>query len=248
MFSAALDSIKRPAEAGVESERKRSKETSGAAGSNAASSKPPVTVASDKVPELVTALAEWSLVLGRKVGVLASVVTLVCLFSKELGKPLIQLYRETTTRYDATLKAMSPVEREGSFSVLLYLWLAFIEAPPLKDAPEVVEHKKQLEKEVTEWRSSLKEADRQDEKSTLMLMLGQHVKTFRLSTCHLASQMRWEVIAVGHAAPVAQLFMKHLCVECKGVMKPGSAPKGRLERKIETMIGRGKGRGKGSGK
>eukprot|EP00929_Paragymnodinium_shiwhaense_P103880 TRINITY_DN67724_c0_g1_i1.p1 TRINITY_DN67724_c0_g1~~TRINITY_DN67724_c0_g1_i1.p1 ORF type:complete len:183 (+),score=23.71 TRINITY_DN67724_c0_g1_i1:131-679(+) len=143
-------------------------------------------------------------------------VTLVCLFSKDLGKPLIQVYRSVTTKYDATLKEMSPTEKEASFSVMLYLWLAFLEEPPLKDTAAVVEHKKQLEREVTEWRSSLKEAERLDEKSTLMLMLGQHVKMFRLSTCHLASQMRWEVIAVDHAAPVAQLFMKHLCVECKG--------------------------------
>jgi hypothetical protein len=204
----------------------------------------------DNIEELVTCMAELSLVQARELAALKSILVSVLLFQSKPAEWLFLLYKRVTKQYNDTLVTLSPAQKATFGSVHLFIWLELLGAEQMCKLPAVVAFKEKLEAEVKQEVTSLKTLHEEACKvagavktafeppeASLLLrnIVSRQVKIFRLSTCWTESQGRLEYYCTEEAAPVAQALAAVLVHSCHGTLKHNQQPKGRLERKIANL-------------
>jgi hypothetical protein len=211
-----------------------------------------------KLQDLVLTIGELSLVNARELATLKSILVSVCLFSRKVSDKMQDTYKQVTKDYTATCKTLGPEEKASFASVHAFLWLEFLSWDTLKDSTLVAAHLAELNtlanaqsavllSSHTMLQSELPEAERKefqqpDQGSLLRAAVEETVKVFRLSRCWNPSLLRLEVCATTACSQsVVAAMLGLLCSKYGGRIKHGKAPKGKLERKIEKHLGKGKG-------
>jgi hypothetical protein len=205
-------------------------------------------ISEENLSEVVSSLAELTLVNSRDIAMLRSILISVCNYNQEdETKFLYKLYKDTTKAYDAALLAMSPEEKADSSSVHIFVWLALLECEQLSTATVVVTHKEAVKTEVNHVIAEMKkergpelEGGTQEpinEEKILRSILERQVKMFRANTCWTPKLMRLEGQATETALPVLQFIIALLVSKGKGTVRHNQQPRGKQERKLQKFLG-----------
>ena len=198
---------------------------------------------------LITAsIAQLLLTVSRELALVKSCVVSVMLFDPSKGT-LSPEVKSATTEYAKYLSGLNPEEKSAAASPHLTAWEAA--ADNMMHLAEVKAHLADLAAAAKEIAGDPEAPDHLNKIcEAKKFILARDIKIFRIQKCWNPALVRLECMALAdtssHVAMAA--IMADLKKTSAGVMKPGQAPRGKLERKIAKWLEQSQGGARQTGK
>eukprot|EP00929_Paragymnodinium_shiwhaense_P108708 TRINITY_DN75037_c0_g1_i1.p2 TRINITY_DN75037_c0_g1~~TRINITY_DN75037_c0_g1_i1.p2 ORF type:complete len:302 (+),score=35.59 TRINITY_DN75037_c0_g1_i1:91-906(+) len=187
-------------------------------------------------------LAKLALSHARQIATLNSILISTLIFQKEgVGSELCEAVKSVTTRYPEQTKEMNAEKRAAFPPPRAFVWLALCNL--VKDQASTMDHEdgknwaRCIDDHVADLHSTLTGVTENKE-----ILLGKAI-TEQVAVCRIlrtwnSATAKLEVHTLSNTT--AQLafdkMKKYLAVATKGQLKTGTAPRGDLERKVQTFL------------
>ena len=195
---------------------------------------------------MVIAIGALSLTLARELAIVRSILVSVTLALNSLTS-IADSVKTATTRYAAQLKNTPASDKAEMPSPHIVAWGALLEDEPISKLQPVIDHILDIQTQAKPIHdAAVTQLDTPPDEEAAKIMLSREKAKIiakilfvrRVVKCYDPAKCRVELACKeGSSASLAKTaIMQHLEVNCKGQVKPGQAPKGKLERRIEKWL------------